>query len=109
MPQGWQRPMTAEEANRLRWSPAEIAQELAVQRRRAGLSAEQLAEHLHVSPSLITKYERGTFPIVAARVISWLFADLRESQAQHVARARSAEACIREVDKVIRRYHGENG
>lgn len=69
-----------------------------------GLSSEQLGRMLNVNGTTIRNWEAGAVPVVACRILSWLFAEDDSTSELWKARALQAESALRDVRRAMGEY-----
>jgi transcriptional regulator with XRE-family HTH domain len=106
--QGRQRPITLTEQKHLQYSPKAVAGALHARRLALGLSAEELGRELNVNGTTIRNWESGAVPVVACRILSWLFADDQSTELWR-ERAMLAEAALKDVQRSMVEYRSSNG
>lgn len=99
---GHPKPITREERDNMIFGPHELAEAISRKRAIERLSMRELAEICNVTDKTIGNYERGNFPVAAARVLSWLYKggyDITLAK-----RVKTAEATLKLIQIDLIRY-----
>lgn len=87
----------------MRYSPKAIAGVLKARRLAMELSQEELGRMLNVNGATIRNWENGAVPVVACRILSWLFEEDGRIELWK-ERAMLAEAALKDVQSSVIAY-----
>lgn len=99
-------PLSSRERRDLAFSPDAVALALHARRVAEGRSQTGLAEHIRVTPATVGNWEKGAMPVVATRVLSYVYAEASHEELWRV-RALSAEAALQRITEALADYRGE--